>query len=84
MGIRKKIAPAPGLPPVEGEVIDINLSQEPWSRYILADGSEIKIKLVVNEFIRLDNTWDQEGNPVYVTRMAPVQAVTAPDNLKRT
>ena len=49
---------------VEGTVVDIVETKEPFSHVELADGAEIRIRLAVSEVIRLD-TPDKDGKPQY-------------------
>jgi hypothetical protein len=83
MGEIKKVAVAPGTPLVDGEVVGIKSSDEKWSTYILEDGTQIKAKISVGEVIRVIDRYDQEGVPLYVTRGAPIQIVSAPEGLRK-
>jgi len=73
----------PGQPPKDGFSVEITQSKEPWTEYELDDGTTIKIKQVASEIWRLENEFDNDGNPVYVIKSSGVMAVTAPDDLKR-
>jgi hypothetical protein len=80
---RKKVVPVPGSTPVDADVIEIKDSDEKWSVYTLEDGTTIRVRMVVAEVARLVDKYDQEGNPIYVTRGAPMQIVSAPAKLKK-
>ncbi len=56
---------------------------EHWNEYIVEDGSLLRVKLVATEVIRLDDQYDQEGNPVYILNSTNVMVVAAPDDLRR-
>lgn len=46
--------------------VHIDKNHEPWNIYrILRTGQEVKIKLTVDEIIRFDNAFDQNGSPFY-------------------
>jgi len=46
--------------------VHINRNHEPWNVYrILRTGQEVKIKLTVDEVLRFDNAYDQNGSPFY-------------------
>ena len=49
----------------DATLIPVRSSQEPWSEYLLDDGSVVRLRNVVTEIYRLDDVYDQEGNPVY-------------------
>jgi len=56
----------------EGTEVEIIESKEPWSEITLSDGTIFRMKQTVVQVIRLDNEFDPEGNPIYVTRTAPI------------
>jgi len=62
-----------------GELFPIIISnkeqtKEDWSEYTLENGTVIKIKQVVVQIIKLDET-DEQGNPSYVTQIQPIVSV---------
>jgi|WetSurMetagenome_2_1015567.scaffolds.fasta_scaffold52319_5 nitrite reductase/ring-hydroxylating ferredoxin subunit len=57
-----------------GEIMDIKQTKEDWSEYTLENGTVIKIKQVVVQIIKLDET-DEQGNPSYVTQTQPIVSV---------
>ena len=69
---------------VQGVEVPVAESSEKWSEFTLEDGSVIRAKLSVLSFTRIDGEYDQDGNPVYVTKSSPIQVVvSAPDALRR-
>ena len=58
---------------------------EHWNDYRLADGSSLRVKVVVSEVLKLVNPleFDAEGNPTYVVKWSNVVTVTSPDELRR-
>ncbi len=46
--------------------VHIDKNHEPWNIYrILRTGQEVKVKLTIDEIIRFDNAYDQNGSPFY-------------------
>ena len=68
---------------VNATPIQINQSGEPWNTYLLEDGSVLKVKLVVTKVSRVDNSYDVEGNPIYLFQSTNVTSVEAPENLRK-
>jgi hypothetical protein len=68
---------------VEATPVDISQASESWNQYILDDGSMVKMKLVATKVLRLDNKYDNEGNPLYVVQSTNVISVNAPASLKK-
>jgi hypothetical protein len=68
---------------VDGLEVRFRSNHEEWNDYTLEDGSNIRMKAVVSEIVRLDGEYDGEGNPVYLVKSTNVMVIKAPDNLKR-
>ncbi len=69
---------------VEGTVVNIVESTERFTDIKLEDGTILKAKVVVVEAVRVDDQWDNDGNPAYVLKNQTIVAVAeTPDNLKR-
>jgi hypothetical protein len=58
-------------------------TREHWNEYLLDDGSIIKLKPVATEVLRIEDMYDQQGNPVYILNSTNVVTVSAPDHLRR-
>jgi len=69
--------------PVEADLVEIVESSEPWSEYVLADGTTIRIKFVLGAAYRAKNKWNEDGDPLYVTKAQTVVMAVVPDDLKR-
>jgi hypothetical protein len=82
MGERKKTVTFGGKD-VEATEVSFQPSREPWSEYLLDDGSVVKLKSVVTEVVRLDDQYDQVGDPIYVVKSTQIVAVSANDKLRR-
>ena len=74
--------------PVFSRLYSAQAEQQPdafdyWNQYLLDDGTLLKIKLVATKILRLDNEFDQEGNPLYFVQSTNVLSVNSPDPLKK-
>ena len=81
--MRKKIPVRPNEPPKEAELIEVTTSSEPWSTYLLADGTTMKQKVVLSEVWRVIDEYDNEGNPVYLLKSNGIINIQPPEDLKR-
>ncbi len=81
--MRKKIPVRPNEPPKEAELVEVTSSSEPWSTYLLSDGTHVRMKVVLSEVWRVIDEYDKDGNPVYVIQSAGIMNTQAPDALKR-
>ena len=69
---------------VNGTVVDVAESTERFGQVKLEDGTIIRARLTVIEAIRLDNSWDSNGNPTYIVQSQNiVTVVDSPESLKR-
>lgn len=67
---------------VPGENIEFEASSEPFSQYRLADGTTVKVKVVMVDAVRLDGYNDQ-GDPLYQFQFQQIIGVVAPQELKK-
>lgn len=81
--MRRKISLVPGGPLVDAELIEVQNSQENWSQYLLSDGTTLKLKLVATEVWRVENAFDNDGNPQYVVKSGNILVANAPDELRK-
>lgn len=68
---------------VDATSIDFRIGKEDWNEYQLMDGSVLRLRVVLSEIVRIEGEYDQDGNPVYVTKSGNVLVVRAPDELKK-
>ncbi len=68
---------------VDATPVDINQASEYFNQYFMEDGTVLKMKLVTTKVFRLDDRYDQDGNPVYFVQSTNVLSVDSPSNLKR-
>lgn len=50
---------------VEAVDLDFEAPEEDWRHYELEDGTELKVKTVVNKIYRFENVYNDVGNPIY-------------------
>ncbi len=67
---------------VPGEEIEYEAEREGWNIYVLHDGTRMKVKVVVANIARLD-TFNENGDPVYMLNASLVVNPDIPDGLKR-
>lgn len=68
---------------VAAEEMEFKAINENWNEYELEDGSRIKIKLVCGKIIKIENEYDDDGNPVYRLLSTNVLTVTSPSEIRR-
>lgn len=69
----------------EVEAIDVSFKiiREDWNEYQLADGTELRIRLIISDVVMIPGEYDKEGNPVYQVKSANMIALKSPDHLKK-
>ncbi len=65
------------------EEIEFQTDQENWNRYILHDGTSLKVKVVLAEVFRVDGQYNANGDPVYSVNATIAISTSSPDSLKR-
>ncbi len=68
---------------VEATLVNVNQANEYFNQYFLEDGTVLKMKLVATKVFRIDDRFDQEGNPIYFVQSTNVLSVDSPSHLKR-
>ena len=68
---------------VDATEVDFQTRKEDWNEYQLMDGSIIKMKMVVGEVLRIEDMYDNEGNPVYQVKSNNVMMVRSSNALKK-
>ena len=68
---------------VEATPVAINQANEYFNQYFLEDGTLLKMKLVATKAFRIDDRFDQDGNPVYFVQSTNVLSVDSPTHLKK-
>ena len=60
---------------VDGDDVSFTVVKEDWNTYQLHDGTEIRVRLIVQQVIKIPGEIDEQGNPVYVVRSNNVLVV---------
>lgn len=81
--MRKRRIAAPDGSKVDATELSFQNVREHWNEYLLDDGTIIKLKVVATEIFKIDERYDNEGNPVYVLKSRNVLVVNTPEELKR-
>ena len=68
---------------VDGDEVTFTILDENWNRYQLHDGSEVRLRIVVSDILRIPGEFDEEGNPVYIIKSKNFTAVSSPENLRQ-
>ena len=56
----------------EGIEVQVEESTERWCEFTLQDGTIMRAKVIIISAVRVDGEYDQFGNPMYQTNLAPV------------
>ena len=84
MAKRKKINHPQTGQPVEGELVGIGEIRETPTYVTLTDGTVLRLRIDIVEAIRIDGTWDNDGNPLYQVRNAvQIMVMESPEHLRR-
>jgi hypothetical protein len=67
----------------KGVEVQVLESTERWSEVSLADGTVLRMKLTLASAIRVIGKFDQEGNPLYIAKGAPVTGIVKIDDKLR-
>ena len=68
----------------DGFEVPISESTERWTDVRLEDGSLLRLKTVVLGVVRLQGTYDPEGNPMYMVKAQQLMTVSeAKDEYKK-
>ena len=68
---------------VMAEIVEFETEREGWNSYLLHDGTNLKIKTVLAEILRVENEYSPNGDPIYVVNASPVLSAIVPDHLKK-
>jgi hypothetical protein len=62
--------------------LSFKTESEGWNIYHLADGTEVKVRVLLVSVARKDGQFDPQGNPLYDLNMQTVVNIDAPEQLK--
>ncbi len=83
MPARKKKTRTPDGREIDATVVPFRVGDEPWTEYLLEDGTVLRIRLVTSEVLRLDGEYDADGAPQYQAKTQAIVSVSAPDSLMK-
>jgi hypothetical protein len=58
-----------------GTLMEVIESKEPWSEYVLEDGTKIRLKQTLVNVVRLDDKKNLNGEPVYSIQSQPTMSI---------
>ena len=69
---------------VDGSEVPITESTERWTELRLEDGTVLRVKPNVLSAVRLDDRYDQDGNPLYAVKGSQTMTiVSTPERLRK-
>ena len=68
---------------VTGQTVEFDVEKENWNIYSLEDGTKLRMRSVVAQLIRLENEYNQQGDPVYLVNSQNIVSADVPDHLKK-
>ncbi len=57
---------------VVGVVVPFDVINDNWSEFHLKDGTTIKMRPIVKSIVRLEDEYDQNGDPIYIVQSDPL------------
>jgi hypothetical protein len=73
-----------GVTMIEGNEVPITESTERWTELHLEDGAIIRVKPNVLSAIRVDDQYDQDGNPMYALKGSQTMTiVSVPEHMRK-
>src|SRR5438093_1353590 len=69
---------------VDAEQIDFEAKAEPWTTHELADGTILRVRVILTGVMRIEGEYDQSGNPIYVVSSQTVIQANSPKKLRGT
>lgn len=79
----KRNVKLPGGQEFMAETVEFETEKESWNSYVLHDGTELKLKTILAEVLRVDGQYAPNGDPVYVVNASTVVNTNAPESMKR-
>lgn len=69
---------------VDAEQVDFEAKAEPWTTHELADGTILRVRVILTGVMRIEGEYDQSGNPIYVVSSQTVIQANSPKRLRGT
>ncbi|MFY9904874.1 MAG: hypothetical protein WBD45_10835 [Terriglobales bacterium] len=67
---------------ISGQDVEFSPTSEPFSQYTLADGTQVKVKIVLLNAARLDE-YNEQGDPLYQFQFQHIIGIVPNEALKR-
>jgi len=68
---------------IEGTPVLVENQVEPQSTYNLEDGTQIRMRTVVMEVVRLDGHYNAEGDTIYLLKSQNLMTTNVPEKYRR-
>lgn len=68
---------------MEAQPVEVSEATRPWTDFLLADGSRLRINVVIDAVHRLEEEFDARGNPMYYVNSRTVSSVSSPEALRK-
>lgn len=65
------------------EEVEFEAESEKWNTYILHDGTQLKLKAVLAEVMRVEGQFTPTGDPLYTVNASIVVSSNSPDTLRK-
>ena len=81
----KRRIPDPDDPAKQVEAVTVRIakSEEPFCYFTLEDGTELTLRTIVTEVLRLVDKWDEAGRPMYKITSQATITIASPEDLDR-
>ncbi len=63
--------------------VEVEETTERWCSAKLSDGSTVKLKAIITDVARIEDAYDNNGDPVYVVKSSNVVTVEASEKLRQ-
>ncbi len=63
--------------------LSVKKASEPWTEYLLEDGTTLRLRIVLLDVGRAVDTFDEAENPIYQFKHTMIVDIKVPDKLKR-
>jgi hypothetical protein len=63
--------------------VEFEAESEKWNTYILHDGTQLKLKAVLAEVLRVEGQFTPTGEPLYTVNASIVLSTNSPDGLRK-
>lgn len=65
----------------EAEAVDPVEATRPWADFLLADGTRLRMNVLIDGVYRILDEYDNRGNPVYFVSARTVASTISPEEM---